>query len=101
MLLISAHILDPFWKLRSFTKLDKGIYINSEEETSYTSQYQEPCLKYVENEYCAIHRHLPVTKPETIPNNNLVPCAMASTSGQSSYDPYDLSRDDDEYIMPN
>ena len=26
---------------------------------------------------------------------------MASRSGQSAYDPYDLSCDDDEYIMPN
>jgi hypothetical protein len=26
---------------------------------------------------------------------------MASRSGQSSYDPYDLSSDDAEYLMPN
>jgi hypothetical protein len=26
---------------------------------------------------------------------------MSSRSGQSSYDPYDLSSDDDEYLMPN
>jgi len=26
---------------------------------------------------------------------------MASRSGESSYDPYDLSNDDEEYIMPN
>jgi len=26
---------------------------------------------------------------------------MASGSGQSSFDPYDLSSDDEEYLMPN
>jgi hypothetical protein len=50
ILLISAHTLDPFRKLRSFTKWDKGMDINHEDETSYTTQYQEACLKYVENE---------------------------------------------------
>ena len=55
MLLISAHILDPFRKLRSFRKWDKGMDINPEDETSYTTQYQEAFLKYVENEYCAKH----------------------------------------------
>jgi len=55
ILLISAHILDPFRKLRSFRKWDKGMDINPEDETSYTTQYQEAFLKYVENEYCAKH----------------------------------------------
>ena len=55
ILLISAHILDSFWKLRSFRKWDKGLDINPEDETFYTSQYQEGFLKYVENEYCAKH----------------------------------------------
>ena len=31
----------------------------------------------------------------------LVSSAMASRFGQSSYDPYDLSIDDEEYLMPN
>jgi len=101
MLLIAAHILDPFRKLRSFRKWDKGMDINPEDETSYTTQYQEAFLKYVENEYCAKHRRLPVTKLENTPNNNFSSSAMASRSGQSSYDPYDLSSDDDEYLMPN
>jgi hypothetical protein len=100
MLLISAHIIDPFRKLRSFRKWDKGMDINPEDETSYTTQYQEAFLKYVENEYCAKHRRLPVTKLETIPDNNLGSSAMGSRSGQSSYDPYDLSSDDKEYLMP-
>jgi len=51
MLLISVHILDPFRKLRSYRKWDKGMDINSEDETCYTTHYQEAFLKYVENEY--------------------------------------------------
>jgi len=101
MLLISAHILDPLRKLRSFRKWDKGMDINPEDETSYTTQYQEAFLKYVENEYCAQHRHVPVNKLEMVPSCNLVPSATASGSYQSSFDPYDLSSDDEEYLMPN
>jgi len=100
MLLITAHILDPFRKLRSFRKWDKGMDINPEDETSYTTQYQEAFLKYVENEYCAKHRRLPVIKSDNTLNNNLSSFEMASRSGQSSYDPYDLSSDDEEYLMP-
>jgi len=43
---------------------------------------------------------LPVTKPETILDNNVISSAMASRSGQSSYDPYDVSSDDGEDLMP-
>jgi hypothetical protein len=100
MLLITAHILDPFWKLRSFRKWDKGMDINPEDETSHTPQYQEAFLKYVENEYCTKHRRLPVNKSDNTLNNNLCSFEMSSRSGQSSYDPYDLSSDDDEYLMP-
>jgi len=39
---ISAHIFDLFHKLRSFRKCDKGIDSNPEDETSCTTQYQEP-----------------------------------------------------------
>jgi len=101
MHLISAHILDPFRKLWLFRKWDKGMDIIPEDETSYTTQYQEVFLKYVENEYCAKHRRLPVNTSENIQNINLSFSAMASTYGQSSYDPYDLSSDDEEYLMPN
>jgi len=44
MLRISAHILDPFRKLRSFRKWEKGMDIKPEDETSYTTQYQEAFL---------------------------------------------------------
>ena len=97
---ITEHILDPFRKLRSFRKWDKGMDIHPEDETSYTTQYQEAFLKYVENEYCAKHRRLPVIKSDNTLKNNLSSFEMASRSGQSSYDPYDLSSDDDEYLMP-
>jgi len=100
MLLITPHILDPFRKLRSFRKWDKGMDINPEDETSYTTQYHEAFLKYVENEYCAKHRRLPVIKSDNSGNNNLSFFEIASRSGQSPYDPYDLSSDDDEYLMP-
>jgi hypothetical protein len=75
--------------------------INPEDETSYTTQYQEAFRNYVENEYCIKHRRLPVTKLETIPDNNLSSSAMASRSGQCSYDPYDSSRDNEENLMLN
>jgi len=101
MLLISAQILDPFWKLRSCRKWDKGMDINPEDETSYTTQYQEAFLKYVENEYCAKLRRAPVHKLEKVRSSNLVPSATASGSYQSSFDPYDLSSDDEEYLTPN
>jgi len=101
MLLISAHILDPFRKLRSFRKWDRGIDINPQNESSYTTQYQEAFLKYVGNEYSAKHRRVPLNKLETVPSSNLVPSATASGSYQSSFDPYDLSSNDEEYLMPN
>ena len=100
-ILISSHILDPVRQLRSFRKWDKGMDINPEDETSYTTQYQEAFLMYVENEYCAKHRRVPVNKLETVPSSNLVPSAKASRSYQSSFDPYDLSSDDEEYLTPN
>jgi hypothetical protein len=101
MLLISAQILDPCRKLRSFRKWDKGMDINPEDETLYTIQYQEAFMKYVENEYCAKHRRAPVNKLETVRSSNLVPSATASGSYKSSFDPYDLSSDDEEYLTPN
>jgi hypothetical protein len=54
-LLISAHILDPFWKLQSCRNWDKGMEINLEDEKSYTTQYHQAFQKYVENAYCAKH----------------------------------------------
>jgi len=74
--------------------------INPEDETSYTTQYQEALLKYVENEHCAKHRWLSVTKHETPQSNDFIHSATPSQSGQSSFDPYDLSSGDEEYLTP-
>jgi hypothetical protein len=79
---------------------DKGMDINAEDKTCYTTQYQEAFMKYVENEYCAKHRGLPVIKSDNRLNNNLRSFEIASRSGQSSYDPYNFSSDDDEYLTP-
>jgi len=96
-----AHILTPFRNLRSFGKWDKGMDINLDDETCYTTPYPVAFLKDVENENCAKHRRLPVTKVESIPTNRLIFSAMASGSGQSCYDPYHISCDDQEHLMPN
>jgi len=97
MLLISTPILNPIRKLRSFRKLHKVMDINPEDETSYTTQYQELFLKYMENEYCAKHRHVPVNKHESLPTSNSIPSETVLGCCQSFFDPYDLSSDDDEY----
>jgi hypothetical protein len=55
MLPISAPYLHPFWKLLSYRKWDAGMDINPENKTSFTTQYQEAFVKYVENEYSAKH----------------------------------------------
>jgi hypothetical protein len=80
--------------------LDKGKDINPEDATSFTTQYQEAFLKYVENEYCAKHRCMPVIKLESVAKIYLVLSAIASGFRQSSFDPYDFSSDDEEYLMP-
>jgi len=44
---------------------------------------------------------VPVIKFETVQNSNFVPSATASRSYQSSFNPYDSSSDDEEYLTPN
>jgi len=97
MLLSSAQILDCFQMLRSFRKWDIEMHINLADETAYSTQDQEAFLKYVENDFGARHGRLPFIQPESVLSNNLFSSAMASRSGQSSYDPYHLSNDDEEY----
>jgi len=75
--------------------------INPEDETSYTTQYHDAYLKYGENEYCAKLQREPVNALGSLPSSNLIPCPTASGSRQSSFDPYDLSSDDNEYLTPN
>jgi len=101
MLPISAHVFHHFRKLRSFGKWGKGMDINSEDETFYSTKYQETILKYAENEYCTKHQFVPINKLQNLPSSNPISSAMASGSCQSSFDAHDLSRDDQEYLMPN
>jgi hypothetical protein len=51
--------------------------INAEDETSYTTHFQDAFLMYVENEYYAKHQRVPVNTLQTIPNSNAIPSVMA------------------------
>jgi len=99
-LLNSTSILNSFRKLQLFRQWDKGMDIHHKDETSYTTQYQEGILKYVENQYCAKHRRLSVIKPKSIHSNNLFPSAIASGSSESLFETYHSSSDDEGYLMP-
>jgi len=99
MLCILACILDLVWMLRSLTMWDMGIDIHSEDETSFTTKFANAFLKYVEIQYCANHRHLHVIEPKCELSNNHFPSIMASRSGHSSFDQYDLSSNDEEYSI--
>jgi len=100
ILVISAHILNPFRKLRSFSNWDIGKDINLEDETSYSTQNHEALLKNVENEYCGKHRCLHIIKRDSVQSNHLIPSPMPSGCGQASFDPNDLSSSNEEYIKP-
>lgn len=78
MCFISAHILYPFRKLRSLQKWDKGMVINCEEKTSYTTQHQEVFLKCVENHNCAKHPRMSIIKSEKIPGSDYFPSGKVS-----------------------
>jgi len=99
MLLVSADILDPFRKVWTFRKWDEGVHNTPENNTSYTTQYQRAFLMYVTNEYCANHWSVLVIEPDSVQSNNHFSSAMASRSGQSSHNQYDLSSDGDEDLM--
>jgi len=75
--------------------------INPEDKTSYTTQDQQSFLVYIETQYCVKCRCVPTIKPESVLSNNLCLAAIASGSGQSSFDPYDFSSDDEEYLTSN
>jgi len=101
MLLISAHILDPFRKLRSFRKWVYGMDIDPEDETSFTTQYQEAFLKYVANEYFAKDQRVSVNKHKSSTSSDHICSRTALGSCQSSFDPYHLASDDEEHLTPN
>ena len=66
MHLMSAQILDPFRMLRSFWKWDRGMDMNPEDKTSYTTQFKDACLKYVKNEECGKYQREWVNKPKNV-----------------------------------
>jgi hypothetical protein len=101
MVLISARMLNPFWTLSSSLKWDKGMDINPEGETFYIGQYKKGSVKHVKNENYAKHQRVPVNKPKKIQSHNLVSSTMVSECRQSSFDPYDLSSDDEEELPLN
>ena len=101
MLFISADIFDSIWKVQLFRKQDTAMNISPDNKTSYTTEYEAAFLKYLQNEYCAKHRHVPVNTLEYIPSSTLIPFATASGSCQSSIDPYKLSSNDEQYLTPN
>jgi len=83
MLHISVHSFNSFQKLWLFWMWHRGIVINTEAETSYSTQYQQAFVKYLENKECVKRRCVPVNKPEHIPCSNLVLSITASWSCQS------------------
>jgi hypothetical protein len=101
MLLVSKHILDPFTKLRLFRKTNNGMHIYPEDETSYSTHYQEVFLKNVKNKYAYKHRRVQVNKLQTVRSRNLVPSAKGSGCYKLSLDYYYLSSNDDEYQTSN
>jgi len=44
---------------------------------------------------------VPVNEHESLPRSNSIPAETVSGSCQSSFEPYDLSSDDEEYSTPN
>jgi len=74
--------------------------IHPEDETFYTTHYQEAFLKNVENEYCAKHQCVPVNKHKNLPRSNVVASETVLGSWWSSFGPYYHFSDDEQYITP-
>jgi hypothetical protein len=85
VLLIIAHLLDPYRKLRTFIKWDKAMDVGPDEDDSYTSQYKETFIKYVESQYCE--------SPGNTPQTALA--VSESVASGSSVSPFDVSDDSD------
>jgi len=97
MLVSSANIFDHFHWSRWVVMCDTWMDITLEDNTSYTTKYQEVFPQYLGNEFCAKHRCVPLVTPEWVRYNNLFLIAIASSSGQSSFEPCHLSSVDEEY----
>lgn len=76
VLLIIAHLLDPYRKLRTFIKWDKAMDVGPDEDDSYTSQYKETFIKYVESQYCDIASK---TTPAAVAVSESVACASSAS----------------------
>jgi hypothetical protein len=74
--------------------------INPKEEVCNTIQYQEAFLKYVENEYCAKDLRMTDINPENAFYTNFFASAKVSRLCPSSFESYDSSSDDGEYLTP-
>lgn len=96
---ISARILNPFHKSRSFRIWVKGVNVHPEDVTSHTTQYHDLLWKDVDNKYFEKYTHLRFIEPESVPSINLFPSAMVSTSWQSWLHPYHWSCDGKEYSI--
>lgn len=68
MILGSIHIVDPFQMLRSCMNRHNGMGINPGNKTPYTMHSLRSILNYLQNEYCAKHRHLPVIVHKPVPS---------------------------------
>jgi len=88
--LISEHIFNSFWKVRSFRKWDKVMTINCGDEPSFTVQYQEAFLKQAEHECCSKHQLMSIVKPKYVEPCNFFPSANASRFALSACDGYNF-----------
>jgi len=70
--------------------------INTEDEPSYTIHYEVVFQKYVEYEYIAKLRFLPIGKRERVKSYKLLQLILTSGSGQCAPDRNDSSSDDKE-----
>jgi len=80
---------------------DTGMDICPKYDTFYNSHYQPAFPKNVENEYCTKHWSVPIHKPGSVPNSNLIPSSTLSGFCPSFLDPYDLCSEGEEYLTPN
>jgi hypothetical protein len=55
---------------------------------------------YTENDYYAKHWRVPFNKTKNVTSSKFILSAIPSPSSQSSFDPYDLSSSDEEYLTP-
>jgi hypothetical protein len=94
MLFIAAQILDPFWKLQSFRKLDKAMDITHKNKGSFTAQYKDAFIKYVEHKYRTRNPITTDTTHNIVPNHNIFSSIPTSGPGQSTCDTNDLPSDD-------